>query len=255
MPSRCPAARWCRRARSRGRRASSRTPWWPSSGCRSTDGGRVAADRFCQVVGHPGVWAIGDAAGVPDPAHRDRPSPADGPARLRQGKVVGDNVAAALSGARPAAAVPLPHARRLRRHGPQEGRGQHARASSGAASRPGSSPAPTTSRSCRARPPRAAPDGLDRRAAVRARLRRAGPARPSAAAGAGRARAAAGRRRATRRRRRSGELTGRRADLHRLGARQAGTAGGSPKAAKRAPSRKATTAAIRSPRTSSTSSA
>jgi NADH dehydrogenase len=62
------------------------------------DGGRVAADRFCQVVGHPGVWAIGDAAGVPDPAHRDRPSPPTAQHVLRQGKVVGDNIATALSG-------------------------------------------------------------------------------------------------------------------------------------------------------------
>ena len=61
-------------------------------------GGRVAADRFCQVVGHPDVWAIGDAAAVPDPAHRDRPSPPTAQHVLRQGKVVGDNVATTLSG-------------------------------------------------------------------------------------------------------------------------------------------------------------
>jgi NADH dehydrogenase len=61
-------------------------------------GGRVAADRFCQVVGHPGIWAIGDAAAVPDPAHRDRPSPPTAQHVLREGKVVGDNVATALSG-------------------------------------------------------------------------------------------------------------------------------------------------------------
>src|SRR3954462_14528935 len=33
-----------------------------------TDGGRIDVDRFCQVKGLPNVWAIGDAAAVPDPA-------------------------------------------------------------------------------------------------------------------------------------------------------------------------------------------
>ena len=44
------------------------------------------------------MWAIGDAAAVPDPAHKDRPSPPTAQHVLRQGKVVGDNVAAALAG-------------------------------------------------------------------------------------------------------------------------------------------------------------
>ena len=62
------------------------------------DGGRIRADRYCRVPGHPEVWAIGDAAAVPDPAHKDRPSPPTAQHVLRQGKVVGDNVAAALAG-------------------------------------------------------------------------------------------------------------------------------------------------------------
>jgi len=62
------------------------------------DGGRIRADRYCRVAGHPEVWAIGDAAAVPDPAHKDRPSPPTAQHVLRQGKVVGDNVAAALAG-------------------------------------------------------------------------------------------------------------------------------------------------------------
>ena len=62
------------------------------------DGGRIRADRYCRVAGLPGVWAIGDAAAVPDPAHKDRPSPPTAQHVLRQGKVVGDNVAAALAG-------------------------------------------------------------------------------------------------------------------------------------------------------------
>jgi len=62
------------------------------------DGGRIRADRYCRVAGHANVWAIGDAAAVPDPAHKERSSPPTAQHVLREGKVVGDNVAAALSG-------------------------------------------------------------------------------------------------------------------------------------------------------------
>ena len=62
------------------------------------EGGRIAADRFCAVQDRPGVWAIGDAAGVPDPAKKDHPSPPTAQHVLRQGKVVADNVVAALTG-------------------------------------------------------------------------------------------------------------------------------------------------------------
>ncbi|HWT24915.1 MAG TPA: NAD(P)/FAD-dependent oxidoreductase [Solirubrobacteraceae bacterium] len=62
------------------------------------DGGRIAADRYCRVLGRRDEWAIGDAAAVPDPADRNRPSPPTAQHVLRQGKVVGDNVAAALGG-------------------------------------------------------------------------------------------------------------------------------------------------------------
>jgi NADH:ubiquinone reductase (H+-translocating) len=61
-------------------------------------GGRIVADRFCAVQGHPGVWAIGDAAAVPDPAKKGNPSPPTAQHVLRQGKVVADNVVAALTG-------------------------------------------------------------------------------------------------------------------------------------------------------------
>ena len=61
--------------------------------------GRIDADRFCAVRDRPGVWAIGDAAGVPDPAHKDRPSPPTAQHVLRQAKVAADNAAAALTGA------------------------------------------------------------------------------------------------------------------------------------------------------------
>ena len=62
------------------------------------DGGRIVADRYCKVPGPPGVWAIGDAAAVPDPANKSKPSPPTAQHVLRQAKVVADNVAADLAG-------------------------------------------------------------------------------------------------------------------------------------------------------------
>ena len=61
-------------------------------------GGRIIADRFCAVEGRPGVWAIGDAAAVPDPAAAGKPSPPTAQHVLRQGKVAADNVAHSLAG-------------------------------------------------------------------------------------------------------------------------------------------------------------
>src|SRR3954468_7315228 len=59
--------------------------------------GRIATDRYCQVAGRDNVWAIGDAAAVPDPAKRRKaPSPPTAQHGMRQGKVAADNVAAAL---------------------------------------------------------------------------------------------------------------------------------------------------------------
>ena len=110
-------------------------------------GGRIVADRFCAVQGRPGVWAIGDAAGVPDPAKKDNPVAADRPARAAPGQGRGgQRDGGADRGRGEAAAVPLPHARRLRRHGPQPGGRHDARDPLARISRPGSSPAPTTSR-------------------------------------------------------------------------------------------------------------
>jgi len=62
-------------------------------------GGRIDADEHCAVRGFPGVWAIGDAAAVPDPAKRGRqPSPPTAQHVLRQAKVAADNLAHALAG-------------------------------------------------------------------------------------------------------------------------------------------------------------
>jgi NADH dehydrogenase len=63
-----------------------------------TDGGRVKADRFCQVEGFPDVWALGDAAAVPDPARSGQPSPPTAQHALRQARVVAHNVSRALGG-------------------------------------------------------------------------------------------------------------------------------------------------------------
>jgi NADH dehydrogenase len=64
------------------------------------DGGRIKADRYCQVEGYGNVWAIGDAAAVPDPARPGRPSPPTCQHAIRQGRTVGHNVAAALGDGR-----------------------------------------------------------------------------------------------------------------------------------------------------------
>jgi NADH:ubiquinone reductase (H+-translocating) len=59
--------------------------------------GRIETDAHLRVPGYDNVWAIGDAAAVPDPAKKGKePSPPTAQHALRQGKVAADNVAAAL---------------------------------------------------------------------------------------------------------------------------------------------------------------
>jgi NADH dehydrogenase len=60
------------------------------------DAGRIKVDRHCQVEGFDDVWALGDAAAVPDPARPGLPSPPTCQHAIRQGRTVGANVAAAL---------------------------------------------------------------------------------------------------------------------------------------------------------------
>jgi NADH dehydrogenase len=60
------------------------------------DRGRLRADGYCQVEGFDNVWAIGDAAAVPDPARPGQPSPPTAQHVLRQAKTAARNVAAAL---------------------------------------------------------------------------------------------------------------------------------------------------------------
>jgi len=96
---------------STGERVGARTVCWtagvePPAVSRSLGlpigpGGRIEVDATMRVPGRDNVWAIGDAAAVPDPAQRrKRPCPPTCQHAIRQGRVVGDNVAAALSGRR-----------------------------------------------------------------------------------------------------------------------------------------------------------
>jgi len=65
------------------------------------DAGRIVVDRYCRVDGRADVWAIGDAAAVPDPARPGRSTPPTCQHALRQGRTVAGNVAAALGAGRP----------------------------------------------------------------------------------------------------------------------------------------------------------
>jgi NADH dehydrogenase len=63
---------------------------------------RIETDATMRVKGHDNVWAIGDAAAVPDPAKgRKVPSPQTCQHAIRQGRRVGSNVAAVLAGKKP----------------------------------------------------------------------------------------------------------------------------------------------------------
>jgi NADH dehydrogenase len=60
-------------------------------------GGRIVVDETMRVRGLANVWAIGDAAAVPDPAKGGAsPCPPTAQHALRQGRLVADNVAAVL---------------------------------------------------------------------------------------------------------------------------------------------------------------
>jgi NADH dehydrogenase len=63
--------------------------------------GRIVTDPYLQVRGFDNVWAVGDAAAVPDPAKDYRhPTPPTAQHAIRQGRVAAKNVAAALAGGR-----------------------------------------------------------------------------------------------------------------------------------------------------------
>lgn len=61
--------------------------------------GRVVTDACMRVPGHPGVWAVGDCAAIPDPAGQPYPTLAQH--ALREGSHLADNLAAVLAGREP----------------------------------------------------------------------------------------------------------------------------------------------------------
>jgi NADH:ubiquinone reductase (H+-translocating) len=64
-------------------------------------GGRIEVDETMRVHGQQNVWAIGDAAAVPDPAAKGRRAcPPTAQHALRQGRLVAENVAAVLGNGR-----------------------------------------------------------------------------------------------------------------------------------------------------------
>src|SRR5207248_3174917 len=61
--------------------------------------GRIETDATMRVPGYENVWAIGDAAAVPDPAQRRRkPSPPTAQHAVRQGRRAAENIAASIRG-------------------------------------------------------------------------------------------------------------------------------------------------------------
>jgi NADH:ubiquinone reductase (H+-translocating) len=58
--------------------------------------GRIVVDDHLRVSGEDDVWAVGDAAAVPDPAKPGRLCPPTSQHAIRQGRTAGRNVAASL---------------------------------------------------------------------------------------------------------------------------------------------------------------
>ncbi|MCW2983800.1 MAG: NAD(P)/FAD-dependent oxidoreductase, partial [Conexibacter sp.] len=58
--------------------------------------GRIKVERTLRVEGFEEVWALGDAAAVPDPAKKGQATPPTAQHAIRQGKLAGHNVAAAI---------------------------------------------------------------------------------------------------------------------------------------------------------------
>jgi NADH dehydrogenase len=65
-------------------------------GLPTDDHGRIPTDAHMRVAGFDDVWAVGDAAAVPDPANPGSPCPQTAQHAMRQGRLVADNVASTL---------------------------------------------------------------------------------------------------------------------------------------------------------------
>jgi len=92
---------------STGERIPTRTVAWTAGvrahpvvgqlGLPLAESGRIRVDSYLQVEGYENVWAIGDAAAVPDAAKRyQAPTPPTAQHAMRQGRTVARNVAAAI---------------------------------------------------------------------------------------------------------------------------------------------------------------
>jgi NADH dehydrogenase len=92
---------------STGERIPTRTVCWTAGvappplvrdlGLPLDSGGRIEVEPTLRVKGQENIWAIGDAAAVPDPSAKGaRPTPPTAQHALRQGRLVADNVASAL---------------------------------------------------------------------------------------------------------------------------------------------------------------
>ena len=60
------------------------------------DKGRIVCDETMRVPGCENVWALGDVAAVPDPARPGEACPPTAQHAIRQGKLLGRNVAVTL---------------------------------------------------------------------------------------------------------------------------------------------------------------
>jgi NADH dehydrogenase len=63
--------------------------------------GRAKVDATLAVEGHPGIWALGDSAAVPDPARPGLACPPTCQHAMRQARVVARNILAAIEGREP----------------------------------------------------------------------------------------------------------------------------------------------------------
>ena len=88
------------RARSSGRRACARARSPQTSGCRSSTAASSATST-CASRAIDNIWAIGDIAAVPDPARPGKPCPPTAQHAIRQGKLLGKNIAAVMRGQQP----------------------------------------------------------------------------------------------------------------------------------------------------------
>lgn len=66
--------------------------------CEKTQAGAVLVDGSLQVNGFSNIWALGDCAQIPDPDNQGQSYPPTAQHALREGKVVAENIAAALRG-------------------------------------------------------------------------------------------------------------------------------------------------------------